>query len=164
MYQTDQKTSEFSEKVVQIKRVTKVVKGGKKMSFRALVVVGDRAGRVGIGIGKANVVPNAVQKATYCAKKNMVNISLSGSTIPFEAIGNFGSSSVFLRPARVGRGVIAGGSVRIVLESAGIKDIVAKTHGSTNAINSAKAAINALVLIKKKENLVSSNEVKNAVI
>jgi small subunit ribosomal protein S5 len=159
MYKTDEKTSEFSEKVVQIKRVTKVVKGGKKMSFRALVVVGDKAGRVGLGIGKANVVPNAVQKATFSAKKNLVIIPLSGSTIPFEAIGDFGSSKVFLRPAKIGRGVIAGGSVRIVLESAGIKDIVAKTHGSTNAINSAKAAINALLLIKRKKDLVALKEI-----
>ena len=139
---------EFKEKVVQIRRVTKVVTGGKKMSFRALVVVGDKKARVGIGLGKANEVSAAIRKAVEAAKKNLVTVIMVGSTLPHEIVGKFGASNVLLRPAPKGRGVIAGGSVRTILELAGVKDVVSKSIGSSNAINNAYATINGLKELK----------------
>jgi small subunit ribosomal protein S5 len=133
--------SDQQEKVIGIDRVTKVVKGGKNMRFRATVVVGDLKGKVGVGVSKALEVPKAIRKAIEAAKKNQVTIKMWGTTIPHEVLGKYGASEVLLKPAAKGTGVIAGGAVRSVLELAGIKDIVAKSLGSTNAINSARAAI-----------------------
>lgn len=142
---------EYKEKVVQIKRVTKVVQGGKKMGFRALVVVGNQNALVGMGIGKANEVSAAIRKAVEAAKKQLVKVTLVGVTIPHEVVGKFSSSQVVLRPAPRGRGVIAGGAVRTILEMAGVKDIVAKSIGSSNAINIARATIDGLNSLKNIE-------------
>jgi small subunit ribosomal protein S5 len=135
------------EKVIQISRVTKVVKGGKNMSFRATVVVGDGKGKVGVGVGKSEEVPKAIRKAIEHAVKRQVTVPLSGTTIPHEIIGRLGSSKVFLKPAPPGTGVIGGGAVRAVLEMAGIRDVVAKIQGSSNIINSALATIDAFCRI-----------------
>ncbi|MBU0573299.1 MAG: 30S ribosomal protein S5 [Candidatus Margulisiibacteriota bacterium] len=142
---------EFDEKVVQVTRVTKVVAGGKRMAFRVLAVVGDRNGKVGIGIAKAREVSAAIRKAVDQAKKGMVSIVRVGGTIPHEIIGKLGASSVLLKPAPSGHGVIAGGAVRVVLELAGIKDVVAKSIGSSAAINTSKATLNALENLKTLE-------------
>ena len=136
------------EKVVQIRRVTKVVKGGKRMGFRALVVVGDQSGKVGVGIAKAAEVSSAIRKSVESAKKNQVEIPMVGRTIPHEIKGKFGASKVVIRPAPVGTGVIAGGAVRIILELAGIKDAVAKSIGSSNAVNAARATIKCLTSVQ----------------
>jgi small subunit ribosomal protein S5 len=143
----DQETS-IVEKVVKINRVNKVVKGGKRLAFRALVIVGDQKGQVGLALGKSKEVPSAIKKAIDRAKKSMVMIRMVNGTIPHEVFQKFGSAKILLRPAKPGTGVIAGGSVRIVLEAAGIKDIVAKCQGSSNAINSAKAALKGLLSLK----------------
>lgn len=140
---------EFEEKVVQVRRVCKVVTGGKRLGFRVLTIVGDRKGRVGLGIGKAADVSVAIRKGVEAAKKGLAAVPMVGNTIPHEVIGKLGASEVLLRPAPSGRGVIAGGSVRVVLELAGIRDVVAKSIGSSSAINSAKATINALTLLRK---------------
>jgi small subunit ribosomal protein S5 len=134
----------FKERVVEIRRVAKVVKGGKNLRFRALVVVGDEQGTVGVGIAKAAEVPDAIRKATRKAIKNAVKVSISKGTIPHEVIGKLGASKVLLKPASPGTGVIAGGAARAVLELAGIKNVLAKSLGSTTAINLAQATLNAL--------------------
>lgn len=134
----------FKERVVEIRRVAKVVKGGKNLRFRALVVVGDEQGTVGVGIAKAAEVPDAIRKATRKAKKNAVKVAISKGTIPHEVIGKLGASKILLKPAAPGTGVIAGGAARAVLELAGIKNVLAKSLGSTNAINLAQATLNAL--------------------
>lgn len=139
----------MKEKVVQIRRVTKVVKGGKRMGFRAAVVVGDEAGHVGIGIGKAAEVSAAIRKGVEDAKKRQIEVTRIGTTIPHEILGKSGSSRVLIRPAPKGTGVIAGGAVRIILELSGIHDVVAKSLGSPNAINTAKATISGLQNLKK---------------
>lgn len=135
---------EIQEQVVSVRRVTKVVKGGKNFSFSALVVAGDGHGRVGYGLGKAREVPLAVAKATQKAKKNLISVSLMETTIPHPIIGRFGSSKVVLRPASKGTGVIAGGGVRAVMEAAGIKNILTKCLGTNNPQNVVKAALNGL--------------------
>lgn len=137
-------TPEFEEKVIQIDRVTRVVKGGRRMRFRATVVVGNKNGRVGVGIEKGNEVMTAVQKATATAKKNMIDVVLVGTTISHEVSGRKGGAYVFLKPASEGTGVIAGGAVRAVLESAGVRDILSKMIGSNSKINNAYATILAL--------------------
>lgn len=142
---------EFKEKVIQVRRVTKVVKGGKRLGFRACVVVGNYSGQVGLGVGKASEVPDAVRKAISEAKKSLINVPLAGTTIPHITQGHFGASDVLIKPAPVGTGVIAGGAVRIILELAGIKDAVAKIFGAPNVINSGKAALKALSNLKVKE-------------
>ncbi|HVN67240.1 MAG TPA: 30S ribosomal protein S5 [Candidatus Sulfotelmatobacter sp.] len=146
-----QRDSEFKEKVIQIRRVTKVVKGGKKMGFRAVVIVGDVKSRVGLGIGKAAEVPAAIRKGVEAAKKALIEVPLVSGTVPHDVHGRFSASTVVLRPAPAGTGVIAGGSVRTVLELSGVKNIVAKKIGSANAINVARATLNALQLLKKYE-------------
>jgi len=145
----------ITSKLVNVNRVTKVVKGGRNMRFSALVVVGDKDGKVGIGNGKAAEVPNAIEKATSIAKKRMVKIALDGTTIPHEVVGKFGTSMVKLFPSKEGTGVIAGGSVRPVVELCGIKDITAKSYGSRNKINCVKATLDALMQLRTKEQVAT---------
>ena len=136
---------EWSERVVSIQRVTKVVKGGKKMSFRAVVVVGNEKGKVGVGVGKAGEVIVAVRKAVTDGKKNVINVPLTSSnSIPHLTNGRFGAAKLVLRPSAPGSGVIAGGSIRTVLELAGVKNILSKQLGSNNLLNNARATINGL--------------------
>lgn len=145
---------EFSEYVVKINRCATVVKGGRRFSFSALVVIGDKKGRVGIGFGKANEVPPAVQKAIKDAQKQMHTVDLTGDTLPHEIIGRYGSTKVFMKPARPGTGVIAGASVRAVVEAAGVKNILTKAYGSTNPMNLTKAALNGLIRARSKEKVM----------
>ena len=145
----------FEERVVSIGRVTKVVKGGRRFRFSALVVIGDKNGNVGLGTGKAIEVPDAIKKAIESAKKNMIHVPIvNNSTIPHENLGIYGAGKVFLRPAAPGTGVIAGGAVRAVLELAGINDILSKSIGSNSPINMVRATFNAL------ENLMTKEDVK----
>jgi small subunit ribosomal protein S5 len=139
---------ELKDTVVNIGRVTKVVKGGKNMSFSALVVVGDGAGVVGFGIGKAKEVPSAIKKAIEAAKKALIRVPMSGSSIPHEILGKFGAGSVLLKPAPDGTGIIAGGAVRAVVESAGIHNVLTKSLGSANHHNVVRATFNALSRLK----------------
>ena len=140
---------EFDKKLLEVRRVTKVVKGGRTMRFSALVVVGDKKGRVGMGTAKASEVPMAVEKATKAAKKNLVKVPMiKGDTIPHEIYGEFGSSKVFLGPANEGTGIIAGGPVRAVLELAGVRNIYSKVYGSRAPINIVRATINGIENMK----------------
>lgn len=144
----------LNDKLVNVNRVAKVMKGGKRLRFSALVVTGDGAGHVGVGVGKANEVPTAISKGGAQARKNLVKVPLAGSTIPHGITINYGAACVMLKPAVPGTGVIAGGSVRAVLEACGIKDILAKSLGNSNHINVARATIIALTSLKNiKEEL-----------
>jgi len=143
----------LEERVVQINRVAKVVKGGRRFSFSAVIVVGDGAGHVGVGLGKAGEVPESIRKGVEDAKKNLIRIPMVGTTIPHEVRVEFGASSVLLKPASQGTGVIAGGSVRAVVESAGIRDILSKVHGSTNPVNVTRATMEALRSLHSAEEL-----------
>ncbi|RJO61307.1 MAG: 30S ribosomal protein S5 [Dehalococcoidia bacterium] len=143
----------LNDKLIYINRVSKVLKGGKRLSFAALVVSGDGAGHVGIGLGKSNEVPEAINKANAVAHKHLINVQMAGNTIPYEVTAKFGAAQVLLKPAAPGIGIIAGGSVRAVVEAAGIKDILTKSLGSANKANVAKAVMLALSSLKdpKKE-------------
>lgn len=143
----------MTEKVVFINRCAKVVKGGRRFSFSALIVAGDKLGRVGCGFGKANEVAEAIRKASEAAKKSLVKISVLDNTIPHEVIGEHGGGRVLLRPASPGTGVIAGGGVRAVVEAVGIKDVLAKSLGSSNHANVVKATIAALSQLRLKEQI-----------
>lgn len=148
----------LNDKLVYINRVSKVVKGGRRLSFSALVVTGDGNGHVGIGVGKANEVPAAISKANAIARKNLIEVPLSGNTIPYQIMVKYGAAKVLLKPAAPSVGVIAGGSIRAVVEAAGIKDILTKSLGSSNKLNTAKATILALSQLKQPKEEVAKRK------
>jgi small subunit ribosomal protein S5 len=152
--------SEFQDRVVEIRRVAKVVKGGRRFNFSALVVVGDGNGRVGVGLGKANTVPAAIGKGQDRAKANMFQVPMRNTTIPHEVLGKFESSSVMLKPASEGTGVIAGGGVRAVMELAGIRDVLTKALGSTTAVNLVQATVDGLKKLRSKADIERTRGVK----
>lgn len=151
---------EFEERVVVINRVTKVVKGGRRFRFAALVVVGDKKGRVGFGTGKANEVPDAIKKAIEDAKKNLFKVPMVGKTIPHDIVGNYGAGSILLKPASEGTGVIAGGPVRAVLELAGVEDVLSKCLGSRTPINMVRSTVAALKALKTIEQVAALRGLK----
>ena len=160
----DEEKSPYIEKVVSIRRVSKVVKGGRNLSFAAFVVIGDEKGKVGYSSGKAAAVPDAVRKAVTTAKKEIETINIKGTTVPHEVIAKFGASKVMIRPAAQGTGIIAGGGVRAVMEAAGIKDVISKIHGSNNVFNVVKATMKALksmeMVNKSKDKIKDESENK----
>lgn len=151
-----QMDQEFEEKVIHINRCAKVVKGGRRFSFSAIVVVGDKKGKVGVGLGKAGEVPEAIKKAGKKARKNMISVPRAGSTIPHEILGKFGASSVLMKPAPEGTGVIASSSVRAILEAAGIADINAKSLRRDNPHNVVKATLQALESLRSVEDIAKA--------
>ncbi len=150
-FEVNEYQAEFDERVIEIARVAKVVKGGRRFRFRVTVVVGDNRGKIGMGIGKANAVPDAMRKASERARKNMRHVNLYETTIPHESIGKVAGAKVLLKPASPGTGVIAAGGVRAVLEAAGVRDILTKSLGSANVLNVVMATFNALDGLKSPE-------------
>lgn len=140
----DEDREELDERVVDIKRVAKVIKGGRRFAFRTVVVVGDNKGRIGIGIGKSRAVPDSIRKGSEVARRQMVSVSLSGTTIPHPVVAEYGGARVMLRPASPGTGVVAGGGVRAVLEAVGVRDVLSKSQGSNNVLNVTMATLAAL--------------------
>jgi small subunit ribosomal protein S5 len=154
----DSSEFELSEKLVSLNRVTKVVKGGKRLRFRALVVVGDSNGHVGLGLGKAKEVPEAIRKAGVTARKQLFTVTMSGTTIPHEVLAKSGAAKVWIKPAPPGTGVIAGGSVRSVLEAAGIKDVLTKSLGGSNPVNVVRATALALASLRNPKDVVAKRK------
>ena len=152
----EEKQEELTEKLVKLNRVAKVVKGGRRFSFSALMVVGDRNGHVGVGFGKANEVSEAIRKGVEDAKKKIVTINMKGNTIPHQVLGQFKGAKIILKPASPGTGIIAGGPVRAVVEQAGIKDILTKSLGSNNAVNVVKATMSGLQSIMDMEEIMQN--------
>ncbi len=152
--------SEFQDRVVEIRRVAKVVKGGRRFNFSALVVLGDGNGRVGVGLGKANSVPAAIAKGQDKARREMFDVPMRGTTIPHEVLGKFESSTVMLKPASEGTGVIAGGGVRAVLELAGVRDVLTKALGSTTSVNLVQATVEGLQRLRTKADIEQARGVK----
>lgn len=150
---SEKKETTFVDHVVSLNRVTKVTKGGKRFSFAAVVVSGDKQGRVGLGLGKSREVSMAITKATNKARKSLIEVAMRGSTVPYEALGRHGASKVIIRPASKGTGNIAGGAVRVILDAIGINDVLTKSLGSSNSINVAKATLNALAKIRSIERI-----------
>ena len=159
--QKDENTKEFDERVISINRCSKVVKGGRNFSFRALVAVGDRKGRVGVGFGKANEVADAIRKGTENAKKEMISVPMNGSTITHPIEAKYRSGKVIIRPASRGTGLIAGGAMRAVLDLAGISDVLAKSLGSNNPINVVKATVKAITLLRNKDEIMEKRGLKS---
>ena len=153
--------SEFEQQLLDLARVTRVVKGGRRFRFRATMVIGNRKGKVGVGVSKGTDVSIAIQKAVADAKKNMIDVNLDGKTIAHDVRQKLASARVLLRPAKEGRGIIAGGAVRTVVELAGVKDIVSKSYGTSNKLNVARATIEALRTLKKTQNDVTEKDAKN---
>lgn len=151
----EEEREEFDERVVDIKRVAKVIKGGRRFAFRTVIIVGDNKGRIGIGVGKARAVPDSIRKAAERARRNMTVVALSGSTIPYEVTARYGGAKVFLKPAAPGTGVIAGGGVRAVLEAVGISDILTKSQGSPNLLNVTMATLKALEQLQSPQELAA---------